>query len=1416
MDEKNANLVQYSLTAEAIRNFLGRPLPTDEEERLAYWEEFTDTFGPMLLPFLVRPDAVRHVPFAALNLHRLEPGDFKPHAGEMWVLFRFMQDAQIHDDSTSPLRTDGFVLVLEWREGKGDSALLSEPVRALAEAVRSRLGVSGWGLWPSGERYGDKVSFADASVFADSDNAERVASAWGALAAGLLCATSNRHPPFWPFPTLQWDEKGGRIAGVEGLKEKFSVAADCGARVVTVAQEQKRDACELLEKMRLGPDGARFKRLSVYAVKSQSDPRRLAERIAFGASDRRRLIRRIVVLGVTLPLAALLLLGGAFAYDSLTPVERYYRDYVVRYGVPQGLFEVSKSDLTGSHAYRFTYRGYESFNLWRRKRVLRELARVNGYGCVINEEQVSPLHAKTARQRLEYDEEGNLARIWHLTVTGRVEEVHHYMDEGGVVKVAITRISPNTGETHVDGFVASTNASVRADDKSDETVHALKVVRDSQGFVRSILYLNNAENEIPISKNPAKVEFDHDNLGRTTMIRHLSWDGRLVEDDKGVAKVRMLQGDYGVDVMVSERSDSSIVSQVEADYDAKGNMTGVRRFGEGGVRLLTDEWAIGRVGGYDSGGEFGFMRYYDANSNAFDSAESQIIQKAKYDNGRLVELDKTFSGKNGAAPPEESYFSRITLRYDKDMNLVERCNYGADGALFKSSTVPAVCRFVYDGSGRIAERSFLSATGALMKGPAGWARMSDTVNGLVRWVRYFGEDGKPTFPLNDESPAIKMTYEKGTFADGDHLVRTEVFGLDGTEKTNGASGWHRAEYEYNRFGRIQSCSFYDTDGSRVLGMGTVLGYDFRFWKVESKCNPAGNNISEAFYGIDGKLMNTEKGYAMAIAEYDDKRRKTSIALYGKDKGLVIPAGETFCRFENRENGLQPPFKGTTRAYRLDGTGEERHFNDLGQLVRITSLGVDGRPCIDSNGIVSTVFDCDSHGRPLRQEFRGLNDEKIQNDDGIAVVERKYDELGNRVETRFLGLDGKLKGQRGGGVAFERYEFKGRNCVSRDCYNVTSNRTYCTDGFAGERHKYNDRGDLIETYAIDTNGDPMEVSGFVVFRKDYDESHHVITQRYFNVRHEPMCTEKFGHGQYMEYDSAGNQTKLVYFDLDRKPMRVDDGCFGYAMKYDNRGRVVEYRPIDKNGNHAETKEYTHMGLRFSLLKRTFEYQDDGSTVERLFAAKNGSMGGADAMATTSDVHGNVICVEMQNTFGKLVDSEVDGWARNTMKYNEYRECVEQAYFHANGDPAISRHYGTHKTVVNFRRNQDGLVQETVFQNTNGFPVCNREFGFAREVKTFDYRGFVVNVENFDDKQIRTGLCVFKWNEENGLVEQLYREGLVNRQRMVEKTEFVYSSEEQGSVVCRVEQNGQMMPERRVPVSEVRQMSLNLNRRQPCKY
>ena len=273
------------------------------------------------------------------------------------MLFRFMQDAQIHDDSTSPLRTDGFVLVLEWREGKGDSALLSEPVRALAEAVRSRLGVSGWGLWPSGERYGDKVSFADASVFADSDNAERVASAWGALAAGLLCATSNRHPPFWPFPTLQWDEKGCRIAGVEGLKEKCSVAADCGARVVTVAQEQKRDACDLLEKMRLGPDGARFKRLSVYAVKPTGNLKRLSEDIAYGASNHRRLIRRIVA-AITILFCLLLVipvLGGFWYMDLFDNVMSQYeisnkrlceiRERRYDFGEFASRFKVIKDDL---------------------------------------------------------------------------------------------------------------------------------------------------------------------------------------------------------------------------------------------------------------------------------------------------------------------------------------------------------------------------------------------------------------------------------------------------------------------------------------------------------------------------------------------------------------------------------------------------------------------------------------------------------------------------------------------------------------------------------------------------------------------------------------------------------------------------------------------------------------------------------------------------------------------------------------------------------------------------------------------------------------------------------------------------------------------------------------------------------------
>lgn len=278
-------MASFSFTAGALLSF-GRKPPSSA----AQWAIFADKVGQSVLPFIIRSDRLDAVPFAKLGMRPVRLSDMVPQQGEMWVLFCFKDSFRNAVSPDSPLRTDGFPLVLEWRRGQDDSPLLSGAFHDLAERVRRQIGEAGrgWGLHPAFNRYADRTSFVDPALFSDAENSLQVASAWGALAAGLRCCVTGKFPRAWTFPSIQWDWDGRKTLGVAGVAQKLSVAADCGADTVTVAADQWKSAAKALRELKKGSDGKRFGDLRLYVAKDVPDANAVADDIVWGPSRKRK------------------------------------------------------------------------------------------------------------------------------------------------------------------------------------------------------------------------------------------------------------------------------------------------------------------------------------------------------------------------------------------------------------------------------------------------------------------------------------------------------------------------------------------------------------------------------------------------------------------------------------------------------------------------------------------------------------------------------------------------------------------------------------------------------------------------------------------------------------------------------------------------------------------------------------------------------------------------------------------------------------------------------------------------------------------------------------------------------------------------------------------------------------------------
>ena len=350
-------MAQYKFSASRLLRFGKKENPS-----FADWRQLVHGFGddlgicPELLPFIVKPDSSSSIPYEQLNILPETLSQMTQKVGEMWVLFCFEDSFDKSISAESPLRRDGFVLILEWRKGEPDSPLLATSFHKLAQLVRQQLGVEGWGLWPAENRYKDKVDFTDPYLFADADNADQVASAYGALLAGLYCASSPRYPKawpkVWPFPSIKWDEEAKRIAGVGGIEKKLAVAADCGAEVVCVVRKQLSEARVPLKDVIAKSRSKRS--LQVLPVTSGVSPQSLGRLIARAPGRVGRLVLRACLAGAI----PLLCISGYF-WDQNREVVELYRSVEDRFGVCVGVDRITSNEARKMpRHYRQIYQGF--------------------------------------------------------------------------------------------------------------------------------------------------------------------------------------------------------------------------------------------------------------------------------------------------------------------------------------------------------------------------------------------------------------------------------------------------------------------------------------------------------------------------------------------------------------------------------------------------------------------------------------------------------------------------------------------------------------------------------------------------------------------------------------------------------------------------------------------------------------------------------------------------------------------------------------------------------------------------------------------------------------------------------------------------------------------------------------------------
>ncbi len=210
----------------------------------------------------------------------------------------------------------------------------------------------------------------------------------------------------------------------------------------------------------------------------------------------------------------------------------------------------------------------------------------------------------------------------------------------------------------------------------------------------------------------------------------------------------------------------------------------------------------------------------------------------------------------------------------------------------------------------------------------------------------------------------------------------------------------------------------------------------------------------------------------------------------------------------------------------------KNWNELDQIVSITTIDHDGYPAVGNNGYTTALFSYDTNGYISREYHTDENGAGVLDNRGIAGLERLYDAKGNIIREFYLGKDG----------------------MPISDFNT----------IAGYEHSYDAQGRQISERTIDKNGNPKNnTQGCAEVRWYYDGKDRIIRAEYYN-EDRALCNQAAGFAiMIQEYDDEGDPSIRSYYDANYEKVDRAEGFSKVEWLNNEKSKVMVL--LDKNGN-----------------------------------------------------------------------------------------------------------------------------------------------------------------------------------------------------------------------------------------------------------
>ena len=420
---------------------------------------------------------------------------------------------------------------------------------------------------------------------------------------------------------------------------------------------------------------------------------------------------------ITSAMVALLIvtMGSLLVWNNYFRVtHRYFVDYVDKWGIPEGIGELSKEQLEGRYGFfKFSYRAGK----------LREIRYENSRGVEKEFYITSARFTVDTHQKLLYAEDGTLSE----TITyknNRESVVYDQRPDLNYERVNLTERGKETSDI----TKMNLSFSLGGEDEAP-SITSYTYSRDENGYIeRQVFRKYHNSNVLAVNADGiAGFEYVLNDLGLITETKY------LVAKDASTVQVGEVRGILNI---VYKYDDN--FNLVEESYvDKNGN----KRLNQGGFSSFTSE--------YDDRGNYVKGSYYGVDGEPVLSKDGYASVVFEYDDrGNCVK--ESYYGIEGEPILSKDGCASAVLEYDDRGNIIKGVYYGVEGEPVLSKDGYASVVFEYDDRGNIIKSVYYGVEGEPILTFAGVASTTseyDDSGNRIK-VNFYGVEGEPVLLQN--------------------------------------------------------------------------------------------------------------------------------------------------------------------------------------------------------------------------------------------------------------------------------------------------------------------------------------------------------------------------------------------------------------------------------------------------------------------------------------------------------------------------------------------------------------------------------------------------------------------------------------------------------------------------------------------